>query len=641
MSVSNAVSSTFLDFCIKVRNNDPSILPESGEPFKIRYMREREGKELADALLENISVTYIEIDMNKYTRSAAEAMAKYVRNSKRLQRISWKGVFGGKLIPQDFQHREEMLCCFLPAIQDSVWLEELDMQLLSTGGPSNQALENMLTHTQSLRSLTLRVPPRHIGKADEAAVQSGLKKNTTLQELTFEFSSRAATVSPILATLHHHPLLRRICFRGHVKNLTGLETVLLSDTSKITELDIDGYYRGPPATGLTRVLEALVRHPTLTKLALRCCHLGHDEVRLLQMALCNMPSLRNVALTNFTFMGSTELAVLAPALYHNTSIKVLDLSGNNFNDMKSARLVRDIIHRNKTITTFDLSRNKFGRIAGAIECIADGLCINSTLRTIDLSLCVLGDGGVSILAQTLGSRNTTLQILTLANNSITSVGVCALLETMEQSSLPITDLDLANNSIGNEGASLIARFLGKNALPNLARLSLSRCDIGDDGFTTLVSALEQNTSLLHLDSGYRNGFSERAFVALAESLPKIKVLQQLKLSWCEGLGSVMPLLLAGLRKNTSLFRFNVTACAPHLFPPTPEEAARCAGGWMQEIEGLRYRNRCLTLIRAPKDTLPPLGVWPRALARVAIYPDYIFLVLCSKPGLVPSEDKGD
>jgi hypothetical protein len=75
-----------------------------------------------------------------------------------------------------------------------------------------------------------------------AAARSGLKKNTTLRELTLECS----WVSPILASLHDHPLLRRLCLHGHVVDLTGLETVLLSDNSKITELDIHWFCRGLP-----------------------------------------------------------------------------------------------------------------------------------------------------------------------------------------------------------------------------------------------------------------------------------------------------------------------------------------------------------------------------------------------------------
>jgi hypothetical protein len=257
---------------------------------------------------------------------------------------------------------------------------------------------------------------------------------------------------------------------------------------------------------------------------------------------------------------------------------------------------------------------------------------------IDLSSCALGDAGVSTLAQTLGSRNTTLQKLSLDHNSITSTGVGVLLETMEQSSHHITDLGLQRNYIGNEGAGLLARSLGNNALPNLTRLCLSYCGINDDGFIALLSALEQNTSVLHLGLRDDRGVSEHDFLALAESLPEIKELQQIHVIWCTGRASAMPLLLVGLRKNTSLFRFYVADCAPHFFPPTPEETARYAGGWMQEMEQLGYRNRFLPLICAPKERRPPRGVWPHALTHVAILPDVIFEVLRSKPSLVPSED---
>jgi hypothetical protein len=148
--------------------------------------------------------------------------------------------------------------------------------------------------------------------------------------------------------------------------------------------------------------------------------------------------------------------------------------------------------------------------------------------------------------------------------------------------------------------------------------------------------------LLFLDLRNNYGFGEPAYLALAESLPEIKVLQEVRLTWCPGLASAMPLLLAGLRKNTSLHRFYVAGCRPSSVPPTPEETAKCAGGWMQEMERLGYRNRCrngfLPLIRAPEERPPPRGIWSLALARVATFPDVIFEVLQSKPSLVPSED---
>jgi Ran GTPase-activating protein (RanGAP) involved in mRNA processing and transport len=98
------------------------------------------------------------------------------------------------------------------------------------------------------------------------------------------------------------------------------------------------------------------------------------------------------------------------------------------------------------MTALNLSWNTFANSTGAVEriadglgkYIADGLRSNSILPTIDLSRCDLVDGGVCILAHTLGSRNARLQKLTVVNNSITSTGVGVLLEAMVQSSHYIT-----------------------------------------------------------------------------------------------------------------------------------------------------------------------------------------------------------
>jgi hypothetical protein len=638
----DALSPTFLDFCVKVRNNDPSILPEPGQPFNIRRWRmdEKEDIELADALLENTNVTYLQFDTEKYTKISAEAMAKYLRTSKRLQRIHWNGDQNCEEDRVLRQRHEEIRCCFLAAFQESTSLKELHIELPRIGESSNRALKSMLTHTQGLQSLCLRCPVDNLDDWATAA-SSGLKKNTTLRELTLDLWRGPTDVTPILTSLRDHPHLRRLCFLcGYMTDITGLETVLLSVNSKLTELDIEigNMFSGdPPMMGLTNVLQALAHHPTLIKLALRRGHLCPDETRLLRMALRNISSLQSLLLTGGT-LGSDELAQLAPALYRCKSIKLLDISGNGLKDMDSARLLRDIIRRNKTITSLILSVNKFGRTTGAVECIADGLGSNSTLLHINLSWCALGDVGVSNLAQTLGSRNTTLQKLLIGANSVTSSSVAVLLTRIEQRSHRISELDLQCNKIGNKGAILLARSLGKNALLNLTRLSLSNCHIEDDGFITLVSALEQNTSLLYLDLRNNCNFSERAFLVLAESLPEIKVLQRFSFSYCPGLAAAMPLLLAGLRKNNSLFRFQVSGCAPSSVPPTVEETARCVGSWMQEMERLGYRNRFCPLIRAPEESLPLRGLWPHALARVATLPDVIFEVLRSKPSLVPTED---
>jgi hypothetical protein len=147
-----SLSSAFLEFCTKVRNNDPSILPEPGKPFRIHRMCEREGMELADALLENNSVTYLELETTNYTKNSAEAMAKYVRTSKRLRRIRWS------MEERAFPQRDEILCCFMLGIEESTSLKELHIDFRLIGGPSYLALESVLMHSQSLRSLILICP---------------------------------------------------------------------------------------------------------------------------------------------------------------------------------------------------------------------------------------------------------------------------------------------------------------------------------------------------------------------------------------------------------------------------------------------------------------------------------------------------
>jgi hypothetical protein len=129
-----SLSSTFPDFCAVVRNSDPCILPEPGHHFKIHaYLSEREYIELADALLENNNVAYLELETTNYTKSSAEVMAKYLRTSKRLQHIRLDGEYWM------LRHRQEI--CFLPAFQESTSLKELHMKLPRGGGPSNLALE--------------------------------------------------------------------------------------------------------------------------------------------------------------------------------------------------------------------------------------------------------------------------------------------------------------------------------------------------------------------------------------------------------------------------------------------------------------------------------------------------------------------
>jgi hypothetical protein len=205
------------------------------------------------------------------------------------------------------------------------------------------------------------------------------------------------------------------------------------------------------------------------------------------------------------------------------------------------------------------------------------------------------------------------------------VGLRTLVDDHVEVMKTLTKLCLSGNLIRSEGATVLANALEDNVMPSLKELQLASCGIRDDGFVALVSSLEQNTSLQILDLE-ENHSGERGLMALAESLPTIKGLQQIKMFGVgESCRSTLPLLLEGFRKNTSVVKVQ-----SHF---VLEE-------WSRELKALGRRNQFTPLLKASqppgKSESPQLGIWSLALAKVSTEPDVLFHVLCNKPKLVRS-----
>jgi Ran GTPase-activating protein (RanGAP) involved in mRNA processing and transport len=188
----------------------------------------------------------------------------------------------------------------------------------------------------------------------------------------------------------------------------------------------------------------------------------------------------------------------------------------------------------------------------------------------------------------------------------------SLLENGVEAVKTLTKLSLTFKPVESEGETILADALGRNAMPSLKHLHLNNCGIEDDCFVALVSALEQNTSLQILNL-QENPFGDRGFMALAESLPNIKVLQEIDFD-----------VNASFLKNTSLVEVNIDWHEP--------------GEWSRELNFLRQRNQFTPVLKAsdPSGFSPRLGIWSRALATVAAEPDVLFHVLRNKPKLIGS-----
>jgi Ran GTPase-activating protein (RanGAP) involved in mRNA processing and transport len=645
-------SSDFLTFCAKLRDDDPTVLPSADSPFKIRSgLTETQYIELSAALLESSAVKHLELDAFALTEGSATAIGKYLRTSKRLVSVSLGEGWAPEHSFEDrsawWRNQDTVLTIILRSLQESKSLEELSIKNRQLGCASHE-LETFLIRTKSLRKLVVSTS---LLPKEWARVQLGLSMNTTIVELAlidnalYDDGQWAYNVAPIPKGLHNHPSLQTLRLEECREELTGIENLLTSGKSKITQVIIS--FQGncflEPAVRLSQsTLLALTRYARLTKLHISNCELSRDCMRQLCNVLRSNPNLQSLGLSR-TRLLNTCLMEFAPALYHNVSIQELDLSWNDLEGIASATLIRDIVRRNKGITKLDLTGNEFGGTPGAVQCIADGLGSNTTLLEIVLADTRLDDDGLSILAQSLWPQNQTLRKLSLEGNQITATGARALVDRMVESnaSCCITDLNLDGNSIGSEGASFLANALESNSLPYLKRLSLSGCSISDEGFVGLLSALERNNTLRFLDLR-RAIFSRQAYSTLSGSLPRIKALQQICMSCCSDLYSDMGSMYMGLRNNTSIVQVTLDGGAPDNFPPSPADAVRCSGEWMQGMQYFGDRNRFISLMRAPLDNPPPRGLWPHALAKVATRRDILMYALGSKPSLVaPAFGAGD
>jgi hypothetical protein len=239
---------------------------------------------------------------------------------------------------------------------------------------------------------------------------------------------------------------------------------------------------------------------------------------------------------------------------------------------------------------------------------------------LDLASCALDDQGLSILAECLGQQKRETVNLNLSANHITSIGLRALLNNATAALSTLDELNLSDNFFLDEGATFLAETLRLQKLPILKGLYLFNCDITDDGFVELLSALEENETLETIDLEL-NDFTDQGYLALASSLPNIKRLRQIDFSWTVSDPSVMPALLEGFRKNSSLHKVNMRGCEH--------------GKWSQELSFLLYRNKFSRLLQdSDTDDRKSLGLWSRALGSVVTRPDVLFHVLTSKAGLI-------
>jgi hypothetical protein len=355
-----------------------------------------------------------------------------------------------------------------------------------------------------------------------AAIASGFSKNATLREIIMVNWVETSLI-PVLTALRDHSVLDKLTV-AFFRSIAEIDLLLRGKHSQLKELTISNFNgSGEQVCGFESFMLEMGRNTTILKLAIGNVRLSRDNIQQLKAMLRRNTVLQELNLVGDA-LGSTGLAEVASVLYRNTSIQDLDVSSNGLNDLASAYSLRELLRRNKTITRLSMDRNFFGHNVAAVRCIADGFRTNTTLQSLDLTMCALDDQGLSVLAESLGQQKRGLVKLVLSANSITCNGLRALVDNATAALSTLTHLTLSSNSLFDEGAIFLAETLRLQTLPSLKCLSLFDCDISDDGFVALVSALEENETLETVGLKI-NDFNVRGYLALALSLPNINRLR--------------------------------------------------------------------------------------------------------------------
>ena len=124
---------------------------------------------------------------------------------------------------------------------------------------------------------------------------------------------------------------------------------------------------------------------------------------------------------------------------------------------------------NKTCTLEHIELTHCRIIAKEAQHLAQALCVNTSVKTLNLSFNYLGDEGAKALADMLGGNgaessgtvNTTLEHVDLSKCRIGPVGAQHLAQALCVNT-SVKTLDLSDNCIGSEGVKALAKMLGRN-----------------------------------------------------------------------------------------------------------------------------------------------------------------------------------
>lgn len=187
-----------------------------------------------------------------------------------------------------------------------------------------------------------------------------------------------------------------------------------------------------------------------------------------------------------------EVECLAEALRTNTTLKGLDISGNDIND-KGAKLMSSALMKNKALERLEVRNANIG--FEGTKSIAESLTINTTLIALDVGYNNIGTEGIKFLCTSL-AINSSLRILSIDANNAGLDAMVALFKILNGLNKTLNILSVRHNNINSNGAYRIAKGLENNK--SIKILDISNNQIGTQGAIELSNTLRTNDVLMRL-----------------------------------------------------------------------------------------------------------------------------------------------
>lgn len=248
-----------------------------------------------------------------------------------------------------------------------------------------------------------------------------ISKNTTLKELHLTSNIFGGAVLRTHMAGGYSNAIEPFC-RGVNRN-TSIQKIRFSG------LNLSPPKLYPSGGGETfRLLYPFLRdNQNLSELEVEGCVFRSGTVRQLSSAVRNCSkSLTSVRIASIQMRDGEQLVAIIEALNVHPQLEQFVLISMDIGANERMALSKYLRRSNAStkLHTLNLSRNAFDD--GGVNALADALCVNSNLRSLDLSCNRITARGCQSLATLLTNRNSNLETLYLGENNIGDEGALIL-----------------------------------------------------------------------------------------------------------------------------------------------------------------------------------------------------------------------